>query len=959
MRIRLRLARFLRRRRNIRRRGLDLLPVGAIEALETRALLSGNSLDSIPQLNSRLGAPVQIYLDFDGHTEVSDWNNGNPVDTPVYDIDGDETTFSNEELSRVEQIWNLVAEDFSPFDVNVTTVDPGSYNNFEALLVSIGGDGAWQSSGGGIAYVNTFSNSHSNTVFVFSETQANGNASFTAFTVSHEVGHAFGLNHHSLFDKNGNKTDEYDPGDNRQGPLLGSAFNSERNTWTVGPSNITSSVIQDDLQVLTRAVNQTFVYRTDDYGNDQSSATTVSFADSAFEIAGVIEQDDDLDFFSIQPTEGTLNLTVGGLDLRPEFGGGVIGTNTDLVLRLYDTAGNLLEESNPTDSLTATITREVDEAQYFVVVTTTGEYGAIGQFALSGTLTRRMTPVMTTPTGTIDTRTPVYEWQASTGSTTYALHVESIANGQTVLDASNISGTSFTSDDPLPQGVYRVRVKGQNTDWSDDLEFTIDVPTPAQPVVSSPGQNQTLEDPLVTFDWANVDFATTYEVLLRNRRTNELTTLTSAAQTSEFTTTDPLADDPYRVWVRAANEAGELGDWGEFVDFVVDLPAAARPTVTAPIGTVGSPNQTITWDAVAGATRYVLWVNGPGRSKLIYQANLTTASYVVPDPLGQGSYRIWVKAFNQNGESEGWSSGASFTIDVPTPDPPMVVAPATVSQTNQPTIEWTQTDDAVAWELWVNYSTGNVAKVVHLPRIESRQFTPTILLADGDYHVWVRAINVVGEYSRWSSRFEFKIDAPAPAAPQLDVPSSINGVTLDRTPSFEWTASSGALSYEIKVDDLTTGETFIQESGLKTTEFVTIPLQDDHEYVGSVRAISFSGKAGDWSNSVEFTFEPASAPNTPDLLSPSGTIDNRGQSVSKVTFTWVNVTGVERFQLFIRDLGTGVSQVLNIQADAKTGATFEYTMELGAGSFRAWVRGINSSDAASNWSNSVSFSVLN
>ena len=40
------------------------------------------------------------------------------------------------EISRITEIWARVAEDFAPFDINVTTVDPGSFNNREALRVA-------------------------------------------------------------------------------------------------------------------------------------------------------------------------------------------------------------------------------------------------------------------------------------------------------------------------------------------------------------------------------------------------------------------------------------------------------------------------------------------------------------------------------------------------------------------------------------------------------------------------------------------------------------------------------------------------------------------------------------------------------------------------------------------------------------------------------------------------------
>src|SRR6266487_5596273 len=81
-------------------------------------------------LHSRPGATKVIYLDFDGHvTTGTPWNTWdtqlpNIVSTP-FDLDGFPLTFSPTELEYIQHIWQRVAEDYSPFDIDVTTQDPG------------------------------------------------------------------------------------------------------------------------------------------------------------------------------------------------------------------------------------------------------------------------------------------------------------------------------------------------------------------------------------------------------------------------------------------------------------------------------------------------------------------------------------------------------------------------------------------------------------------------------------------------------------------------------------------------------------------------------------------------------------------------------------------------------------------------------------------------------------------
>ena len=53
-------------------------------------------------------------------------------------------------VDQIREIWARVAEDFRPFDVNVTTINPGTFNDRQAAQVIIGGDGAFL--GGNIGY---------------------------------------------------------------------------------------------------------------------------------------------------------------------------------------------------------------------------------------------------------------------------------------------------------------------------------------------------------------------------------------------------------------------------------------------------------------------------------------------------------------------------------------------------------------------------------------------------------------------------------------------------------------------------------------------------------------------------------------------------------------------------------------------------------------------------------------
>ena len=80
-------------------------------------------------LHSKPGAIKVVYLDFDGPAITSTaWNTSTGVATlnaKAYDTDGNIGAFSSTELGQIAEIWHRIAEDYAPFNVDVTTEHAG------------------------------------------------------------------------------------------------------------------------------------------------------------------------------------------------------------------------------------------------------------------------------------------------------------------------------------------------------------------------------------------------------------------------------------------------------------------------------------------------------------------------------------------------------------------------------------------------------------------------------------------------------------------------------------------------------------------------------------------------------------------------------------------------------------------------------------------------------------------
>lgn len=941
-----------------------------------------NPLDSIPELHSRPGAPVTIYLDFDGHTETEDWpdirtdgNAGQPVVTPVFDIDNDFTTFSDEELRLIEEVWLRTSEDFSPFNVNVTTVDPGSYNNFETILVSIGGDGSWIGSPGGIAFVNSFNNSASNTVYTFSDNTGLGNsihAKGMALTSSHEAGHAFGLLHHSVYDANGNKTAEYDPGNADIGPIMGAPYFSTRETWSNAADSNGPNSLQDDMAVMTRAANQTMRFRQDDHGNTFATATEIPITQPDFTTNGVIEIAGDVDMFSFETDAGPITLNATGLDVNDYFGltGLRPGTNADLVLRLYNESGTLLFTDDPGSSLSASISIDVPAGKYFVAVTTPGDYFSTGQYTLSGTvIPLPVVPTMIAPTGTLDQPVPTFEWSTAGAAESYDLEVDNLSTGQSRFYTRNVPGTLHTAVNQFPQGEYQARVRsvtdeGSVSAWSEYIEFSIDIPAPAKPSLTRPVGEVSTSFP--TFAWQDVDYAAGYSLWVNDFNTGQRVIYRTNYTGLEYTHFDPLVDGTYRAWVRATNSVGESSPWSDFVEFTIDVPAPTKTKITAPATPTTNVNPRIVWDSVEGAFRYDLWVDyrTGGTAQYLREQNIRGQNYFDPPGLPQGNFTAWVRAANANGEVGPWSDTYSFAVDILPPDRPTMTGPVgpngsrTITSAN-PEFTWTEVERATHYDLWVNNDTTGQVQIIRQKTLGTNSYTATNNLPQGNYRAWVRGVNSAGEVGTWSSAYSFTVDDPIPSVPVITAPQpNTAGAVEDDTPTIAWTGEVAGEYYDVWIDNNSLNEAqFIRQQDV-TDEQWTVPDNmrlEEHVFTVWVRAANVADEFSDWSEPYRFRIDVPN-PTTPTIIAPGGTIND-----TTPTFEWTHARGSVKYEILVRDLDRQENIVLNVTtfqvSPDGTRASYEVPagQALQKGTYRFWIRAFNSQGHSSSWSASRSF----
>lgn len=519
------------------------------------------ALSSLPQLSSRPAAPAKLYLDFNG-----DPSNHN---TPAFDQDGDVTTFTTSELAAIREIWTRVAEKYSPFNINVTTVDPGTLPAGKVMRVLIGGDGSWYGQVGGLGYVGGFRMSGYNTAWVFSKNMANGVARYTAEAVAHEAGHGFGLQHQSVYEGNA-KVEEYNEGTATIAPVMGVSYYATRGLWWSGPS-ISAAAIQTDASIIASAVNG-FGYRPDDHPSSLATAEPLAVNSGRIAASGVIEVATDTDYFAFQSGAGTISLTLG----VAEHGATLDGK---LVLQAAD--GRIIATSDSAD-LGTTLSASVPAGAYRIAVASHGGYGDVGQYTLAGTV-----PIVTvtsdhTPAslsvGTVANKRIAVRWaDNSTGESGFVIERQADTGPWIQVGIAGKNTTSYIDTGVQPARNYRYRVSafGPGFTMGPSEAVQITTATNAPSGLSAAPQTQGA----IALTWKEVMGEQGYRI---ERSTDGVTWVqagTTSANNAAFNDALITGGASYEYRVRAFNS---IGDSSPSNIARVTAPASAVATTAIP-----------------------------------------------------------------------------------------------------------------------------------------------------------------------------------------------------------------------------------------------------------------------------------------------------------------------------------------------------------------------------------------
>ncbi len=421
----------------------------------------------LPALNSFPSAKGTIFLDFDGQfINGSPWNGGMPFYAAP-------SGFNN---AQITEIFNRVAEDYRPFNINITTdsIKFLSAPLDQRIRIIITPTSSWYSNVGGVSYTGSFTWGDDTPGFVFVDKLAYSPKN-VAECCTHESGHTLGLSHQSKY--NGSCTliatynDGIGSGEIGWAPVMGNSYGKNVSGWNNGPTPTGCTNDQDNLSIITS--RNGFTYRDDDYSDDPKNGATFIDITKQSLTNGVISTNTDIDAFKITlPLDGRVHFTLKPFSVGPDNE----GANLDIKFTLLNALMETIQVYDPENTLDVSLDTALNSGTYYLLIQGAGNinrsnYGSLGSYTIATSYSPSIVQIKTqvSLTGNMDYENHNLRWIVTTAEPVKDLILENSLNGKTFnTQTSFASNTNEFDFKPILTGniFYRIKiitVKGEIT----------------------------------------------------------------------------------------------------------------------------------------------------------------------------------------------------------------------------------------------------------------------------------------------------------------------------------------------------------------------------------------------------------------------------------------------------------------------------------------------------------------
>jgi len=352
--------------------------------------------NGMPIHHSKAGASWTIYLDFDGEIGFRSTSWGlTPRNLTGLTLDADTNTFNADEQAIISRTWGRVAEDWAPFNVDVTTERPAVIGNtvLWSIISKSPAEVRMPRNVGGVSQFNFgyVPFGLDRPTFTFWEPWGATDHSTIADVISQENGHMFGLLHDGNLNPFGFINEYYGghgTGPTSWGPIMGAPQNRNVTQWSLAdyPGGLTvltgfgKGVFQDDIAIIAGKLG----FRSDDFADTMAGAAPL-----AHPTTGYITGTTDVDVFAL-PIANDVHI-----EITPFRAGELTdGGNLDVAADILNAAGTVVATVDDVTQTAASLTVDLPLTQHYLRVRPSFDaanysaYGSLGAYTVTGTFVR-------------------------------------------------------------------------------------------------------------------------------------------------------------------------------------------------------------------------------------------------------------------------------------------------------------------------------------------------------------------------------------------------------------------------------------------------------------------------------------------------------------------------------------------------------------------------------------------
>ena len=313
-------------------------------------------------------------------------------------------------------------------------------------------------------------------------------------------------------------------------------------------------------------------------------------------------------------------------------------------------------------------------------------------------------------------------------------------------------------------------------------------------------------------------------------------------------------------------------------DYVnLELPVAGTVQIpAAPTGltaAAGNAQVALSWTASSGATSYSVkraTVSGGPYTTL---ASATTTSYTDTTAVNGTTYYYVVSAVNTAGESVNSTQASATPCSIPAPPTGL----SAVGGNAQVSVSWTASSGAASYNVSrATVSGGPYTQIA--TGVTTTSYTDTGLAAGMTYFYTVVAVNACGA-SGYSSYIGSTTIPP--------IPTGLTATAGNAQVALNWTASSGATSYNVKRATVNGGP-YTTIASPTTTSYTDTTAVNGTTYYYVVSAVNASGESA---NSAQVSATPIAPPAAPTGLTATAV------SANQINLSWTASSGATSYNV--------------------------------------------------------------